>query len=85
MLLLWVQRNLHVGPGTALAQVGYFPIQPVEPTDTVGKSKTCALKWVQSNRAKGVCQARLNFPVLLSGNAVTAYLLRQRKDEHARQ
>jgi hypothetical protein len=53
MLLLWVQRNLHVGPGTAPAQVGYFPIQSVEPIDPVGKSKTCALKWKQSNRRKG--------------------------------
>jgi hypothetical protein len=42
-LLLWIQRNLHVGVGTAAAQIGPFTIQSMEPPDTIGKSKTRAL------------------------------------------
>lgn len=43
LLLLWIQRNLHVGVGTAAAQIGPFPIQSMDPPDTIGKSKTRAL------------------------------------------
>ena len=43
LLLLWIQRNLHVGVGTAAPPIGPFPIQSMEPPDTIGKSKTRAL------------------------------------------
>src|ERR1700722_5085499 len=52
LLVLWVQRNLHVGSGTPAAQIGPFPIQSMEPPGAIGKSKARALGLEQVARCK---------------------------------